>query len=280
VLVVSSHAPSAHADASPASGPDVTGPVHALANTTVNPHHRMQRVPSSFAQLSTGTRAETPDEFAPTLALRVRSRTVTRARYIAVAGNMGSGKSSLVHWLCQQFELSPFFEPHEENPYLADFYTDMKRWAFNSQLFFLARRFKIHRELEALGKPVVQDRTLYEDAEIFAEYLHRRHFIDARDWATYSDLYTTLRNDVRPPDVMIYLRCDLRTLRARIRMRGRAYEQSIPAEYLRALQGLYEEWFARYDLSPKLVLETDKLDYVTEMFDRQSLLDEISRRLR
>ena len=94
-------------------------------------------------------------------------------RYIAVAGNMGAGKSSLVKWLCQQFDLAPFFEPHDENPYLADFYGDMKRWAFNSQLFFLVKRYKIHRDLEALGRPVVQDRTLYEDAEVFAAHLQR-----------------------------------------------------------------------------------------------------------
>lgn len=204
---------------------------------------------------------------------------MSRARYIAVAGNMGSGKSSLVRWLCQQFELVPFFEPHDENPYLADFYGDMGRWAFNSQLFFLVRRFRIHREIESLGRAVVQDRTLYEDAEVFAEYLHQQGHIDARDWATYTDLYTTLRDDLRPPDLMIYLRCEVPTLRKRIKQRGRAYEQSIPPSYLKALHELYEAWFARYDRSPALVIESDRMDYVTELFSRQSLLETIRERL-
>ncbi len=204
---------------------------------------------------------------------------MSRARYIAVAGNMGSGKSSLVRWLCQQFELVPFFEPHDENPYLADFYADMGRWAFNSQLFFLVRRFRIHREIESSGRAVVQDRTLYEDAEVFAEYLHRQGHIDARDWATYTDLYSTLRDDLRPPDLMIYLRCEVPTLRKRIRQRGRAYEQSIPPSYLKALHELYEAWFARYDRSPALVIESDRMDYVTELFSRQSLLETIRERL-
>ncbi len=205
---------------------------------------------------------------------------VAQHRYIAVAGNMGSGKSSLVKWLCQQFDLAPFFEPHDENPYLADFYGDMRRWAFNSQLFFLVRRYKIHRDLEALGRPVVQDRTLYEDAEVFAAHLHRKGHIDARDWATYTDLYTTLRRDLRPPDLMIYLRCGTKTLRQRIRMRGRAYEQTIPMDYLRALHGLYEEWFARYDQSPTMVIESDQIDYVTRLFDRHALLEQIRGHLR
>jgi deoxyadenosine/deoxycytidine kinase len=193
-------------------------------------------------------------------------------RYIAVAGNMGAGKSSLVKWLCQQFDLTPFFEPHDENPYLADFYADMPRWAFNSQLFFLVKRFKIHRELEASGRGVVQDRTLDEDAEVFAQYLHQQGHINDRDWATYSDLYASLRSELRPPDLMIYLRCEVKTLRKRIQLRGRAYEQSIPTPYLRALHDLYEQWFARYDRSPTLVLETDRMDYVTELFHRQQLL--------
>lgn len=201
-------------------------------------------------------------------------------RYLAVAGNMGSGKSSLVKWVCAQFGLVPFFEPHDENPYLADFYTDMKRWAFPSQLFFLVRRYKIHRELEQLGRAVVQDRTLYEDAEVFAAYLHQQGHIDDRDWAVYQDLYGTLRRDLRPPDLMIYLRCRMPTLRRRIKQRGRAYEQAIPTAYLRSLEGLYEQWFASYDLSPTLVIETDRLDYVTQLFDRQTVLRAIEQHLR
>jgi deoxyadenosine/deoxycytidine kinase len=193
-------------------------------------------------------------------------------RVVAVAGNMGAGKSSLVEWLAQRFGMAPFFEPHDENPYLADFYADMRRWAMSSQLFFLVRRFQIHRAVFARAaadpRPLVQDRTIYEDAEIFAAHLHRAGHIDDRDWATYRDLYRALCEEIRPPDLMIYLRCPLPTLVRRVRKRGRDYERKVPRAYLASLDGLYEEWFARYALSPTLVIETDRLDYVERLFDR------------
>jgi deoxyadenosine/deoxycytidine kinase len=200
-------------------------------------------------------------------------------RVIAVAGTMGAGKSSIVTWLRDQFGMVPFFEPNEENPYLADFYGDMRRWALHSQLFFLVRRFEIHKDIDARakleGRPIVQDRTIYEDAEIFAAHLHRAGHIDDRDWAMYQDLYATLRREIRPPDLLVYLRCPMRTLKKRIARRGRAFEQAIPTAYLASLEVLYEEWLARYDLSPTIVVETDKLDYVEDLFDRQELLERI-----
>ena len=196
---------------------------------------------------------------------------------------MGAGKSSLVAWLGQQFGMTPFFEPNEENPYLADFYGDMSRWAMNSQLFFLVRRFQIHREIARRkapgGPPLVQDRTIYEDAEVFAAHLHRAGHIDDRDWATYQDLYLTLRQEIRPPDLMIYLRCPLRTLNRRIRQRGRSFERAIPRAYLASLEGLYEEWIARYDLSPVLVIDMERLDYAERLFDRLELVQAIEREL-
>ncbi len=210
-----------------------------------------------------------------------------RRRYVAVAGNIGAGKSSLVKWLCHTFRLAPFFEPQDENPYLADFYADMKRWAFNSQLFFLVRRFRIHTQLSHelassvhdASRGVVQDRTIYEDAEVFAAHLHDAGHIDDRDWQSYDDLYRTLRAELAPPDLMIYLRCPMPTLRKRIRLRGRGYEKSIPLAYLKALDRLYERWFSQYALSPTLVLDTGELDYVTHLFDRKAVIDEIERRL-
>ena len=124
-------------------------------------------------------------------------------RIVAVAGNMGAGKSSLVEWLRQQFGMAAFFEPNEETPYLSDFYGDMRRWAMSSQLFFLVRRFQIHREVVRRAaqdpRPVVQDRTLYEDAEVFAAHLRHAGYIDARDWAMYQELYRTLREEIVPP---------------------------------------------------------------------------------
>ena len=204
-------------------------------------------------------------------------------RVIAIAGTIGAGKSSLVDWLRHEFQMVPFFEPNEENPYLADFYGDMKRWALHSQLFFLVRRFQIHRQVAARAKesipPIVQDRTIYEDAEIFAAYLHDQGHIDDRDWQMYKDLYTTLRAEIRPPDLLIYLRCPLKTLTKRIQKRGRSFEQAIPKSYLASLERLYDDWFARYDLSPTLVLETDRLDYVEHLFDRQELIGAIKRHL-
>lgn len=200
-------------------------------------------------------------------------------RYIAVAGNIGSGKSSLVTWLCQQLDLEPFHEAHADNPYLADFYADMGRWALSSQLWFLLNRYEQHRALERLGHAVVQDRTIFEDAEVFAANLHEQGSIDDRDWALYQSAYQTLRAQLRPPDLVIYLRCNLRTLRKRIRLRGRDYESAIPTPYLKRLDRLYERWFAAYDASPTLVVNTDELDYVENLFDRRDLLVTVRRAL-
>lgn len=206
-----------------------------------------------------------------------------RPKIIAVAGNIGAGKSSLVDWLSRQLGMVPFFEPHDENPYLADFYQDMHRWAFQSQLFFLIRRYQIHRKI-ADHHPgphvaLVQDRTLYEDAEIFARHLHRQGYIDDRDFRTYQDLYLTLRGELRPPDLMIYLSCPLRTLTKRIARRGREFEQAIPRAYLKSLEVLYEEWFERYDLSPTLVIETDRVDYIEHLFDRLEVVEAVKKHL-
>lgn len=197
---------------------------------------------------------------------------------------MGAGKSSLVRWLHLTFGFEPVYEPQDDNPYLEDFYRDMPRWAFSSQLFFLTRRFRLQRDLERslrqmVGRGVVQDRTLYEDAEIFAALHHRSGNIDDRDFRTYCDLYETMRAEVVRPDLMIYLRCPVPTLRKRIKRRGRGYEQAIPTAYLRSLDGLYESWFARYDLSPTLIIDSSEVDYVEDLFHRKALIDEIKARL-
>ena len=199
--------------------------------------------------------------------------------YIAVAGNIGAGKSTLVDFLCRTYDVQPFFEPNESNPYLADFYRDMRTWAFRSQLFFLTAKFRLHRELEACPTTALQDRTLYEDAEVFARNLHLQRHIDARDFGTYWSLYESIRDVLTPPDLMIYLRAPVRTLRQRIRMRARAMEADIPTAYLRRLNTLYEEWFASYRLSPVLVVETADLDYITDLVDRVDLLRQIEKHL-
>lgn len=196
-------------------------------------------------------------------------------KFIAIAGNIGAGKSSLLEFLSSAYQVAPFYEPNEANPYLSDFYQDMKRWAFQSQLFFLSNKFRIHQEADKVPGVVVQDRTIYEDAEIFATALHRMGKIDQRDWDTYWGFYQTIISAIQAPDLMIYLRCPVRTLRQRIRNRGRSMEQDIPLAYLKTLDGLYEEWFARYRLSEVMVIESAELDYVSDLIDRQDLHERI-----
>jgi deoxyadenosine/deoxycytidine kinase len=202
-----------------------------------------------------------------------------RKRFIAVAGNIGAGKSELVTFLAQRYGIKPFFEPNEGNPYLADFYHDMKAWAFHSQVYFLTHKALLHRAIEREPGAVLQDRTIYEDAEVFARHLHRAGHIDRRDWQTYTELYDLVASSLAPPDLMIYLRCPVRTLMRRIARRGRPMERAIPVEYVRALNLLYEDWFARWRLSPVLTLATDKLDYLTDLVDRLDLFKAVEKHL-
>lgn len=196
-------------------------------------------------------------------------------RSIAIAGNMGAGKSTLVDFLARHYGVQPFYEPNDENPYLADFYKDMKRWAFQSQLYFLSNKFRLHQELDRQPGVVALDRTIFEDAEIFATALHQMRKISKRDWQTYQGFYQAILDAIRPPDLMIYLRCSMRTLRQRIRMRGRAMERDVPLAYLKRLDRLYEAWIDSYDLSDVLVLETDNLDYIHDMVSRIDVMQRI-----
>ena len=199
----------------------------------------------------------------------------TNKKSIAIAGNMGVGKSSLVDFLSSTYGIAPFYEPNDENPYLPDFYANMKRWAFHSQLYFLSNKFRIHQELDRTPGVVVQDRTIFEDAEIFATALYDMGQIDDRDWQTYRAFYATILDAIRPPDLMIYLRCSMRTLRRRIKLRGRAMEQDILLSYLKRLERLYEDWISSYQLSEVLVLETDKLDYIHDLLHRLDVMERI-----
>lgn len=202
-----------------------------------------------------------------------------RRRYIAVAGNIGSGKSSLVEFLCARYDIQPFFEPNEENPYLEDFYKDMKAWSFASQIYFLAAKFKLHLELDATTHNVLQDRTIWEDAEIFAENLYRRKLMSKRDYNTYRQLYEAIQQQIQPPDLMIYLRCPIRTVRKRIALRGRPMEQNIPLPYLRRLHDLYEGWIANYSLSPLVIVPSHKIDYLTDLVDCHDIMTTIEKYL-
>ena len=194
---------------------------------------------------------------------------------IAIAGNIGSGKSSLVEFLTRSYGIEPFYEPNDENPYLPDFYRDMKQWAFHSQLYFLSNKFRMHQQLEQMSGVVVLDRSIYEDAEIFATALHDMGKFTGRDWETYWSFYEIILNAIRPPDLMIYLRCSMRTLRKRIRLRGRAMEQDIPFAYLKRLQELYDRWLESFQYGEVLILETDKLDYVNDMVDCLDVMERV-----
>ncbi len=200
-------------------------------------------------------------------------------KYIAVAGNIGAGKSTLVDFLRYRFDLTPFHEPNDENPFIQAFYADMKRWSFHSQMFFLTHKFRLHQELSDSPDAVVQDRTIYEDAEIFAKNLHRCGYMTDDEFALYNALYNAIVKTLRPPDLMIYLRASVRTVRNRIRHRGRPEEQDMPLAYVRRLHELYEEWFAHYDRSPTLVLQVDRLDYIQDLVDRLDVIQTIEKYL-
>lgn len=181
---------------------------------------------------------------------------------------MGVGKTSLVEFLTSQYGFEPVYEPYTTNPYLDDFYAEMGRWAFHSQVYFLSHKFRLHLGLNDSTATVVQDRTIYEDAEIFATNLGRTGMMNARDFQTYMELYQSMRGVLQPPDLMIYLRCPVRSIRQRIKRRGRPSELAIPVDYLRNLNSLYEEWVARYDLSPVMIWESATADYLTSLVDR------------
>jgi deoxyadenosine/deoxycytidine kinase len=198
-------------------------------------------------------------------------------KYIAIAGNMGVGKTSMVQFLCNTYDLEAVYEPFMSNPYLEDFYKDMKEWAFHSQLYFLTHKFRLHMNLSKQPKTVIQDRSIYEDAEIFCRNLYLRKQISERDFRTYMELYNSMKAVLQPPDLMIYLRCSVRTIRKRIKQRGRASEKQVPAQYIRNLNNLYEDWIEDYSLSPVLIWDSENMDYFTDFFDRIEFQKSIER---
>lgn len=182
--------------------------------------------------------------------------------FIAIAGNIGVGKSSLTGLISERLGWEPFFEAVSDNPYLADFYQDMSRWSFHSQVFFLSRRLRHHHQLLLRPNSVVQDRTVYEDAEVFARNLYQQGLMNERDYRSYRELYEVMSALLPPPDLVIYLRASVPTLMARIAQRGRPFERNIAPKYLEQLNQLYEEWIARFNLCPVLTVPSDRLDFV------------------
>jgi deoxyadenosine/deoxycytidine kinase len=182
--------------------------------------------------------------------------------FIAIAGNIGVGKSSLTGLLSKCLGWEPFYEAVAENPYLADFYADMTRYAFHSQIFFLSRRLRHHRRLLDFPGSVVQDRSVYEDAEIFARALFQQGHIGQRDYTTYRELYEVLVQFLPPPDLIVYLQASVPTLLRRIALRGRAFERNIDPAYLGQLNELYDGWMQGFNLCPVQVVPADELDFV------------------
>jgi deoxyadenosine/deoxycytidine kinase len=185
-----------------------------------------------------------------------------KKRFVTVAGNIGVGKSTLVELLSKRLGWEPFYEPVGENPYLAEFYRDMRAWAFHSQIFFLTRRLRAHRQLLDHPTSAIQDRSVYEDAEVFAQNLYLQRHMAERDYQTYRELYQILTDFLPPPDLVIYLRASVPTLEQRIALRGRDYEKQIEPEYLQRLSALYEAWIVNFKLCPVLTVPADDLDYV------------------
>lgn len=184
--------------------------------------------------------------------------------FIAIAGNIGVGKSALTERLARQLGWNAVLEPASENPYLPDFYGDMNRWSFHSQVFILAHRLRQHVDMARDGAFIIQDRSVYENAEIFARNLHLRGFMSNRDWETYRMLYETSIALVPSPALIIYLQASVPTLIGRIRGRGRVYEQNIDEQYLSDLNRLYDDWAAATKVAPVLRISTDGINFVSD----------------
>ncbi len=195
--------------------------------------------------------------------------------FVAVAGNIGTGKTTLTKMLSQRFGWEAHFEVVAENPYLADFYRDMRRYSFPLQIFFLNSRFKAHQMVTERTNSAIQDRTIYEDAAIFARNLFEQGQMEERDYQNYLELYRVMAGFLNPPDLIIYLRKSLPKLKERIAQRGRDYEKNIPDEYLSSLNRYYDDWMDSYDVGKKLIVESDHLDFIDRPVDFDQLCQQI-----
>lgn len=199
--------------------------------------------------------------------------------HIAIAGNIGSGKTTLTRLLTKNFNWEPKYEVVDTNPYLSDFYTDMQRWSFNLQIFFLNKRFMDVVDIAKSGKNIIQDRTIYEDARIFAPNLHKMGLMSTRDFGNYTSLFELMLSLVRPPDLIIYLKSSIPNLVSQIQKRGREYESSIRIDYLKGLNELYDQWYDNYKDGKKLVINVDNIKFEDNPKDLSYVIDCIDARI-
>lgn len=198
-----------------------------------------------------------------------------KPQHIAICGNIGSGKTTLTQKLAKHYGWTPLVESVDDNPYLRDFYEDMHRWAFHVQIYFLNSRFKQVNEIRDSNRTTVQDRTIYEDAYIFASNLHKSGFILERDYKSYLDIFNSMIRFVPPPDLLIYLKADIPKLVSQIQKRGRDYEYAIRLDYLKNLNEHYEQWIGSYDLGKLLVIDVNELDFVERVEDFAVIVNKI-----
>lgn len=199
--------------------------------------------------------------------------------HIAVVGNIGAGKTTLTELLAKNYSWEAMYEAVDNNPYLEDFYSDMKRWSFNLQIYFLNSRFQQIREIQSSKKNIIQDRTIYEDAYIFAENLHEMGLMTSRDYDNYRAIFDNITSFIKPPDLLIYLKASVPTLVENIQRRGREYEASIRLDYLQKLNEKYDKWIKSYDLGKLLVLDKDKLDFANDKEHLGSVIESIEREI-
>jgi deoxyadenosine/deoxycytidine kinase len=199
--------------------------------------------------------------------------------HIAIVGNIGAGKTTLTELLAKNYGWNPLYEAVDNNPYLEDFYSDMKRWSFNLQIYFLNSRFKQIIDIQKNGRNILQDRTIYEDAHIFAENLHDMGLMTSRDYENYRAIFENITAFIKPPDLLVYLKASVPTLVNNIHRRGREYEIGIRLDYLSKLNEKYEKWIKNYKLGKLLILDKDKLDFANNTEDMATIVEKIEREI-